>query len=296
MRRINISLVVLMTILLSTVRLQGQINPLGSQYFQNRYLANPAMAGVEGGLNVNIGYRNQWQKMPGSPKNTSMTVDYRAKKVGVGVNFYKDQAGLLTSNTYKGTFSYHMPVSGSGDELHFGVSVGLSNDRLDNGGIVGNTADPLAAQFNDLGMAFQGDFGMAYTTDKLTIEGAWNNLRDQLQKDRKGDVDYNTFYTSISYEFEMLDWKLYPKAVYRGVNNYKNILDIGAEVKTGNQDLGLLGMYHTNKSFSLGISYEHKKQWEFMFFYNDPTAVLENYSNGSFELGLRVKLEKRKSK
>ncbi|WP_195759265.1 PorP/SprF family type IX secretion system membrane protein [Pedobacter puniceum] len=294
MRKINIQLVMLMMTLLSALSLQGQINPLGSQYFQNRYLANPAMAGVEGGLNLNIGYRNQWQKMPGSPESGSMTVDYRVKKVGLGASFFKEKAGLLTNNNFKGTFSYHMPVSGSGDELHFGISVGLSNDRLDNGGIVGNSSDPLAAQFNDIGMDFQGDFGIAYTTDKLTIEGAWNNLRDRLQDDRREDVNYNTFYTSLSYEFELLDWKFYPKAVYRGVNNYKNILDIGGEIKTGKEDLGLLGMYHTNKSFSLGISYEHKKQWEFMFFYNDPTAVLESYSNGSFELGLRVKLEKRK--
>ena len=103
----------------------AQINPLGAQYFQNQYLANPAMAGYQSGMRLNLGYRNQWDNIPGSPKNVSVTGDYGTEKVGVGINFFKDEAGLLNRSRIQGSYAYHLPLNDDSKKLHFGISLGL---------------------------------------------------------------------------------------------------------------------------------------------------------------------------
>jgi len=288
-------IVIIVSFLFLSSALSAQINPLGSQFFQNKYLANAAMAGIDQGLNVNFGYREQWGAITGTPRSTSATTEYRADKVGLGLNFYSDQAGLLNNTILKGTFAYHLPVGNDQQEIHFGLSLGLNRLQLNNQDIVAAPNDPAAQNFNERAAAFDGDFGFAYTNQKLTVEGAFNNIKSQVQKSTQNDVDYNTFYTAISYQFELPSWKISPKASYRGVKNYTDIVDLGVELKTISEDFGAIGIYHTNKSLSLGVSYQHKKQWQLMSFYNTATKPLENYTNGSFEIGLRVNIPNHKA-
>ncbi len=103
-------------------KVHAQLNPLSSQYFQNTYLANPAMAGMQKGLRVNLAYRNQWSSMPGSPKNTVVTSDYQKNRVGLGLSMLKDQAGLLNRTQVLGTYDYHLPLNGTESALHFCLS------------------------------------------------------------------------------------------------------------------------------------------------------------------------------
>ena len=53
---------------MTSTTVTAQLNPLAGIYFQNEYLGNPALAGKEAGLNLNIGYRRQWSAKPGAPK------------------------------------------------------------------------------------------------------------------------------------------------------------------------------------------------------------------------------------
>ncbi len=119
----------------------AQINPLGAQYFQNQYLANPAMAGYQSGMRLNLGYRNQWDNIPGSPKNISVTGDYGTEKVGVGINFFKDEAGLLNRSRIQASYAYHLPLNDDSQKLHFGISLGIQTERLNNQAIVGSPND-----------------------------------------------------------------------------------------------------------------------------------------------------------
>src|SRR5690349_19861400 len=72
---------------------KAQILPLNAQYFQNRYLVNPSMAGINEGFNINGGFRKQWSNIPGAPITQSITLDQQLNKVGWGVNFYNEKSG-----------------------------------------------------------------------------------------------------------------------------------------------------------------------------------------------------------
>ncbi len=100
--------------------------------------------------------------------------------------------------------------------------------------------------------------------------------------------------SAISYKISSSDWQLQPKLMYRGVRNYNDILDFGAELRVLSEQLGFMSMYHTNKSMSYGLSYQNPKQWQLLMLYNTPTQALKSYANGTFEIGLQLYLKSEK--
>lgn len=285
---------VLVVFATASFQVNAQLNPMAAQYFQNPYIANPAMAGIQSGIRVNLGFKSQWNSVPGAPKNTSITADYGSGKVGIGFNFYKDQAGLLDRTKMVASYAYHLPFSDENKSLSFGLSLGVQRERLNTDAIIGSANDPLALGFNDRETILDGDFGVAYTSSRLTVEGALSNLKKQLMGEDQNTADYSTFYTAASYRFNFSDWQITPKVAYRGVRNFSDMVDFGAEIKTFSQQLGLSTLYHSNKSYSFGLTYQKNQQWQLLAAYTTPTNLIQAYSNGSFEIGLQLNLSNMK--
>jgi type IX secretion system PorP/SprF family membrane protein len=275
-------------LLFLSVNTNAQINPMAAQYFQNTYLANPAMAGVNQGIRLNLGYRNQWSNIQGSPRNLSVTGEYGSEKVGLGVSFYKDEAGLLSRSKFQASYAYHLPLNNEEGKLHFGISLGLQTNTLNLQNIVGSTNDLNALRYNDQENIIDGDFGMAYSDKNFRIEGALSNLKNQLGVENNEIADYATFMTAFTYMTEISDWQVHPKLVYRGVKNFNDILDMGLELRTPDDQLGFMSMYHTNKSMSFGLTYQKLKQWQLLVLYNTPVQALKSYATGTFEIGLQL--------
>ena len=285
---------VLVALATVSTKMSAQLNPMAAQYFQNPYIANPAMAGIQAGIRVNLGFKSQWNSVPGAPKNTSITADFGSGKVGIGFNLFKDQAGLLDRTKMVATYAYHLPFSDEDKSLSFGLSLGIQNERLNTDAIIGSVNDPMALGFNDRETILDGDFGVAYTSNRLTLEGSLSNLKKQLMGEDQNTADYSTFYTAASYRINFSDWQVTPKLAYRGVRNYQDMIDFGAEVKTFSQQLGFSTLYHSNKSYSFGLSYQKNQQWQLLANYTTPATPIQTYSNGSFEIGLQLNLSKMK--
>ena len=291
MTKIKCSLVLVCFIILNS-KLYAQLNPLSSQYFQNTYLANPAMAGIQKGFRVNLAYRNQWSSMPGSPRNTVVTSDYQNRRVGLGLSMLKDQAGVLNRTQVLGTYAYHLPLNGSESALHFGLSLGFNSQRLNSLDVVAAANDPSIANFEN-NTVIDGGFGMAYTKGKFGLEVAYNNLKNQFNVELHNSTDYTTFFTAASYAITLQNnWALNTKFAYRGVKGYSNLYDVGAELKTRDQQLGFLALYHSNKSSSFGLSYENKNGWRLASMYTTSASNLQTYANGAVEFALQINLTK----
>lgn len=276
------------SITLLSLDLVAQINPMAAQYFQNAYMANPAMAGINQGIRLNLGYRNQWSNIQGSPKNLSVSGEYGSEKVGLGVNFYKDDAGLLSRTKLQATYAYRLQLNNEDAKLHFGISLGLQTNNLNLQNVVGSQNDQTAIRYNDQENIIDGDFGIAYTDQRIRIEGAFSNLKNQLKIEDNQISDYATFLTSITYKAYLSDWYLNPKVVYRGVKNFDDMVDMGLELRTPDDQLGFMSMYHTNKSMSFGLAYQKLKQWQLLLVYNTPVQALRSYATGTFEAGLQL--------
>jgi len=273
----------------------AQLNPMGALYFQNQYLGNPAMAGT-GGLNLNMGYRKQWNTIPGSPSTQSITADYGiTSKAGLGLSVYNDVSGLFKRTRAVGTYAYHLPINANDDKLSFGLSLGMMNEHINTDELSGDPNDMSISNFNQRGAYLDGDFGMAYTTGKLSVQFALPNLKGILKQDEiRGLIDRPTFFSAISYKIQTgaeTDLQIEPKAVYRGVNGFNNILDLGANLSYAGNKLNLFGMYHSTQSATYGIGMNYQNIG-FSGMYNTSTAALSNYTNGNFEISLKVNLFK----
>jgi len=273
----------------------AQLNPMGALYFQNQFLGNPAMAGT-GGLNINMGYRKQWNTIPGSPSTQAITADYGiTSKAGLGLSFNNDVSGLFKRTRAVGTYAYHLPLNANDDKLSFGLSLGIMNERVNTDELSGDPDDLSIANFNQRDAYLDGDFGMAYTTGKLNIQVALPNLKGILiQNEVRGTIDHPTFFSAISYKIQTgagTDLEIEPKAVYRGVNGLNNILDLGANLSYAGNKLNLFGMYHSTQSATYGIGMIYQNIG-FSGMYNTSTSALSNYTNGNFEISLKVNLFK----
>lgn len=110
----------------------AQLTEFQSMYFQNQYLANPAMAGLEKGLNLNIGYQRQWAPVPENPVLMNATMEYNSgNRASLGLNVSSDKAGLINRTKVMRTYAYHLPIGGNDQKINFGLSLGANFAAID---------------------------------------------------------------------------------------------------------------------------------------------------------------------
>jgi type IX secretion system PorP/SprF family membrane protein len=270
---------------------------MGASYFQNQFLTNPAMAGM-GGLNLNMGVRKQWNTIPGSPFAQTLTADYDLnEKVGIGFNVNNDKSGLFKRTRFVGTYAYHLPLNNQNDKLSFGLSLGLLSENLTNEELIGDADDLSVASYNQRSSFLDGDFGLAYTKGRINIQLAVPNLKGILKQDEiRGAIDRTTFFSALSYKIKTglnTGLEIEPKVVYRGVNGFNDILDLGANIGYEGNKLNIFGMYHSTKSATIGMGLNYQN-FGFSGIYTTSTSALSGYTNGNFELSLKANLLKLK--
>lgn len=272
------------------------LEPSATQYFQNQYLANPAMAGIDSGLHLNAAYRRQMNGIDGAPISKFFTADgYIGDRVGGGVHIFNDQAGLMNRTRVALSYAYHLPLGDRGQTLHFGLSLAMNFQRIDYKAVDGDGSDPSIGAFNRRDSYFEGEFGMAYTNTHWNIQGSLPNIRTLFTGDDKA-VDGGTIYfTAISYKFlpEGAISSIVPKVCYRGVRGYDNIFDFGLHVGFLREVANVLALYHTSGSFTGGIGVNILQTVTLQAMYTTQTNGMKTYVDGGYEIGITVNLFRR---
>jgi type IX secretion system PorP/SprF family membrane protein len=290
----------LITLLLAAGSLtsRAQLNPFQAIYFQNPYLYNPATAGMDPELKINSGFRQQWAAFPGTPKTTVLTADYQpTERVGIGLNINDDQAGLIRQTRVMGTYAYHLPIGENNQQLHFGISLGIDDSRVDYSKIQGDITDAQIAVYNQLKAYADGDFGAAYTNNNLYVGGALPNLKSAFFKasDSRFDADRMLFIGIASYKINLQSdtrsFVLQPLVGYRVVKGYSNILDAGFNFALNNYGIYMQTIYHSSQSLGIGFGLD-QSAFAVNLAYNFETGPLKVYTQGAFELGLKLRLFK----
>jgi type IX secretion system PorP/SprF family membrane protein len=288
----------LLTILLilTSAFCRAQLNPFQAAYFQNRYQVDPAMAGLDKGLNLNLGYQQQWTSFPGAPKLQSLTADFNATdKMGLGLNISDEQSGIFRQTRVVGTYAYHLPLGDQNQKLNFGLSLGVNDSRINYDAINGDISDPELSQYNQTGPYIDGDLGIAYTSNNLFVEGVLQKINGTLinSSANRNDVDHVVFFTAISYKIDLSGessaFSLEPLAAYREVKGFSNIFDAGLNFKMNDYHLDIQAIYHSNDNLGFGVAFD-MPAYALSFGYNVTTGPLSTYANGGFEFGIRLKL------
>ena len=292
MKNINKIVGILVLVALLGTTAKAQLNPVTAQYYTNQYIANPALAGFAQGLTLNGAYRSLFNNIPGAPVDQNLTGEYGFSKVGVGLNLSNETAGLLRQTRLVATYAYHLSLDGDSKKLHFGISGGFMSQRLEGSDVVGNVADPLIGQYNARKTYIDGDFGIAYTSEKINLQLALPNLKTFFKRDELKVADVTTFYSSLSYKFNIgkgiSGITAEPKVAFRGVRDFDNLWDAGVQVAVLNEQVFFTGLYHSTENATLGLGMNFRKKYLISGLYTTQTSDLGAYTNGSFELNLRV--------
>lgn len=289
--KIKTSIIVLFSFVFM-LNTNAQLKPLAAAFYQNQYLINPAMAGLAGGTSFDLSYRKQLNSTPGALTEQALTGTYGFNKAAIGLNVYNERAGLLRRVRVLGSYAYHLKLN-ENDKLHFGLSVGVLNEKVDENSIRGDATDININRFNARGAVVDGDFGAAYTRKGITVQGAILNLNNFMNRYKRDQINYSTFFTAFSYKFNTGkaygDVVLEPKLCYRGIKEADGIVDAGINVTFAQDRFNIFGLYHSseNATFGFGVKY---KTLSLSGIYSSVPQDFSGYMNGEFELGLGIRL------
>lgn len=271
----------------------AQLNPMGSIYYQNQYIANPAMAGLEQGWELNAAYKAQWTAIEGAPKMQVLSATHGSqnKKVGFGLLLFNDVAGVVQRTSVKASYAYHLPLNDRGTFIDFGLSAGFMDESANTGKVIGDQGDGSIGNFNDRPLYIDADFGMALRSGGLTIQAALPNLKRFIDDDAiRNVVDRSLFMAAVSYKIQNRDGKLTsiePKVAFRSIENYKSLVDAGANFVFNEDKLVLNAMYHSSGSITFGAGTTYRHKLGIMAQYTTNTKDLQGYANGEFEIALK---------
>jgi type IX secretion system PorP/SprF family membrane protein len=246
------------------------------------------MAGLTEGAAVDLAFRSQWNDIPGAPMIQNLTATYGWERVGVGLNMNLDKAGLQRQTRILASYAYHLPLSESA-KLHFGISAGFMNQRIDMQDLIGNPNDNQIGAYNtDHKTYFDGDFGVGLTTTGFNADIALVNLKNYFKRDNFKLINTPVVYASAGYKFQLGENVFQPKVAYRSFTEITDIVDVGAQFGIANQQVLFTAMYHTSKAASFGVGLHYKKKYSINTSYTTQTGALSGYTAGSFEINLGI--------
>jgi type IX secretion system PorP/SprF family membrane protein len=149
----------------------GQQQPQYSQYLQNNFLLNPALAGIESYADAKMSYRQQWAGLEDAPRTLYMTAhlpignpDFEIAPAsprfsygrqrgpelpeahgGAGVSLIRDQTGPWTRFSVSVSGAYHYPLNDEW-QVSAGLAAGVTQHTLDFDRIrLANPLDPAVS-------------------------------------------------------------------------------------------------------------------------------------------------------
>ncbi|MFC2114458.1 PorP/SprF family type IX secretion system membrane protein [Bacteroidota bacterium] len=286
-------LIALLVVLSLTVFAQKL--PLNNQYLLNKFALNPSYAGMEEGINMFAGYRNQWSGIQGAPI-TKMFSGYSSlgNNIGLGGEIISDQEGVFT-RLYAGlTYSYQLKVA---DEhiISFGLSgkifehsinlTGLNIDnpfdpvldeRVTQNETVANAGASVLYSFNGL---FVG-FNAPYLLNNRSRFNSENSIDEYLlRRHYMGHASYNF---AINDNFGIEPFAIVRFTGYAPVN-----FEFASLFKY--KELGWLGVSYRREGalgLSAGFNLNHKMSFNYTFEFLGNNMTGQSNGTHEFALGL----------
>jgi type IX secretion system PorP/SprF family membrane protein len=284
--------------LLATLHVRAQQDPMYSQYMFNMLAINPAYAGNREVLSITGLYRRQWAGFDGAPISQTISADMpiQRKTMGIGLQMYNDQLGVMRNTGAYASGSYRLRLSKG--TLAFGMQLGVTQFQADLTSVfLGDDRPDQAFAQNVVAWLPNVGSGVFYSTDRFYIGASVPHLlKNRLNRGEYTlEVDqtaaqYRHLFVSSGYVFDLSpSVKLKPALQLKTVGGAPLQLDVNANAwfhdrfavglsyRTGDSMLGMVE-FQVNNQFRLGYAYDYT------------LTKLARYNSGSHELMLRYEL------
>lgn len=305
-------LIVLLTVAISSV--EGQQQPVYSQYMVDKFIVNPALAGANGITTVNLISRQQYVGLENAPRTFALNAQSRlleesyilrrlrlrkdsktksrSGRVGVAGSLFTDRNGIVSRTGFQGTYAYHLNFKNLW-QLSGGLTLHGYQFRIEDTGIpLADEGDPLLAN-NKMTFFVPDASAGIFATNGVLYGGV--ALTDLLASNLKIGRDILSDYKTLR-KYNLLagvkiplgsSWSVEPSILLQGTRtNY--LYDLNTRI------------YFTDH-FWMGASYRSSKTMVMMlggridriymgYAYDVDTGPLSTYSSGSHEvvIGIRI--------
>ena len=205
---------------------KAQQLPLYTQYINNGFLLNPAMAGFDGYTSLNLTARKDWVGLPGAPLTYSLSAQTRfiqqphkmvsrpsginrmkmrtKGRVGLGGFVFNDVTGAISRTGINMSYAYHIYLYQS--QLSFGLSGQFFQFKIGDSLSFSNAGDPLIGSgYNRVAYIPDANFGVFWTSRNGFAGFSANQLFQSEVKLGSGDLGnlkmYRHYYMLGGYRF-----------------------------------------------------------------------------------------------
>lgn len=269
---------------------RAQQLPVYSQFFMNKYVNNPAFAGINDKYTVSSNHRYQWVGITDAPRTYTLSVSGPTKslKNGLGAFLYTDHVGPTIRTGMQISYAYHLSITEK-IKLSMSLSGGLLEWKIDghklnltdqnDQALVNNVMRTLVpdAKFGFILYGGNWHFGGAAPNllqNKITFSNATNTELNKLE---------DHYLMHAGYKFNISnDVLLDPYILVRYVSPAPLQLEFGSKFVWKNTAwTGIT--YRTGDAASFLVGYTYKENLSFGYSYDFTTSNLNNYSTGTHE-------------
>ncbi len=278
----------------------GQQDPLYSQYMFNMVGINPAYAGSREVLSVTGLVRSQWVGVKGAPISKVLIADFstKSKKVGLGMQVFNDQIGIMTTNGFNATYAYRIRFREG--VFAMGLQGGVHQFKANYTAVqlMGSDYDPaFSSNANQVKPTFGA--GLYYSTDKYYIGFSaphMLNYKSKTAAEQENTALYqnNHWFLTGGYVFNLShDLALKTSTMVRLVSGAPVTVDLNANLWFYNTvSLGLSA--RTSKMFVGLVEIQASRQFRFGYAYDYNAAKgLKNLSSHEVMLRYEFGYEKK---
>ncbi len=294
----------------------GQAQQLAqySQYMNNNYILNPAVAGTEDFIDLKFSYRTQWTGLEGAPKTYYASVnsslgslrsqskrtlhDWQSGFHAVGGIIYNDVTGPTSRSGIYGSYTYNLALSRT-IRLALGASVGMQQFAVDGTQLRFYNPNTVAAsQSSRVPDATVGIW--LYSPDFYVGGSSAQILGNQL------DIAYSTS-SQFTYTNKLArhyfatagvrlpigdDLALVPSVLVKFVSPAPTSIDLNARLKF--RDVLWVGAsWRATSAFVGMVGVNFGSVGSLSYSYDASTSALADYQSGSHEVLLGLRLKKR---
>lgn len=281
---------------------QAQQLPQLSQYFMNEYVINPAVAGRDNVFDVRTSQRHQWVGIDDAPRTYTLSVHgpLFTEKMGVGMYAFTDIVGPTRRTGFQASYAYHLSFNETA-KLSLSASLGLLHYALDGSKLeLRDEGDPSLANVYESELLPDAKFAAFFYTPELYVGITVPNLiQNRLNLYERNSIENRLvphFMLMAGYRYTINDdWMVEPSLLFKYVNPAPLKLDF--TVRVHYRKMIWAGVnYRTNESFAPAIGYTHKDFLFFGYSYDILTNNLKNYSTGSHEIMVGIRLNRQVEK
>jgi len=261
--------------LLASALAQAQQDPIYANYLTNPLLINPAYAGLNNQLSLNLNYRTQWTGFNEAPETgvVSAHSSFFNNQIGAGLMVVYDRIGVSTNTEINLSYSYKVQF-GNGGRLSVGLLSGVQIYADDFNEL--NTGDNPDPAFLANESFTRGNFGagLAYINDKIFVGVSIPKiLEPEIDATEFNPTIFNRhYYVSAAYLIDVLyPIEFKPAVVYRGVANAPASVDYS--VSAIYRESFQIGIFTRNfNTYGLQVQFNWKDNLRFGYTFEVPTS------------------------